>query len=126
MFCLHRLLERQRDRISAVPNAAHNWSHDTDVQASGTKNVYGDRAIFSFHDRLNMNETGAPAHQQLVLQQRERCALLHRTARLDLSMREPLMCTVCQIALSSAPEVKMHLYSRLHVDREKYIGYVNE
>lgn len=85
--------------------------------------MYGDRTIFPFHELLHLAAADAPVAVQLTVEQRENCAELRRVARLDLPMRQPLLCQVCQIRLSSAPEVKMHLYSRLHVDREKCIGF---
>lgn len=121
------MLERPRERISAPPtNQQHRWGYAADVTTISTTNLYGDRSIFPFHQQLSLTDPQAPQNQQRVLRQRENCADLHRVARLNLSMAQPIVCALCQITLSSSPEVKMHLFSRLHVDREKHIGYVDE
>lgn len=115
-----RLLERRRERIGAnSASGEQRWGYEPDVKRIAATNVYGDRTIFPFHEMLCLAEPD----EQLAEQQRANCADLHRLARLDLSMRQPLLCEVCQILLSSAPEVKLHLYSRLHVDREKLVGF---
>lgn len=122
-----RLLERSRDRISAPPtNTVHRWGHDADIETIVTTKLYGDRTIFPFHELLRLTDPQTPENQQQVLRQRNNCAELHRVARLDLSLAQPIACALCQILLSSAPEVQMHLFSRLHVDREKYVGFLKE
>lgn len=118
-----RLLERQRERIGAGVPTKHCWGYESDVQLLGTQNIYGDRTIFPFHDRLQLGDADAERTQRLLTRQRENCTQLHWVARNDLAMRSPLQCELCQILLSRAPEVRMHLFSRLHMDRERAIGF---
>lgn len=121
-----RLLERPRERISANPHAQHRWGYDADVRTVGTTNIYGDRTIFPFHELLHLMDADAPEMVELLQRQRANCAAMHRLAKMDLPLRGEMRCEVCQITLTATPEVKMHLYSRLHVDREKFVGYVDE
>ncbi|XP_037027912.1 probable ATP-dependent RNA helicase spindle-E [Bradysia coprophila] len=115
------LLEKQRPLMGISYNSDMRWSkyHPNDLIRA--KSVFPLTAIFPTHNILSLAAADSPDrlyyHHDLVENNKE----LHQTSKSDVALRRPVNCRLCLMELDTVADLKIHLYSRLHSEREKKI-----
>uniref|UniRef100_A0A1A9UIK5 Probable ATP-dependent RNA helicase spindle-E n=1 Tax=Glossina austeni TaxID=7395 RepID=A0A1A9UIK5_GLOAU len=82
-------------------------------------NVFGDRSIFPMHSVLRLEHDKPKLIHDLLLH----CEELHNLRQLDSVRNISTTCRLCNQHLNSASELRMHLLSQLHCDREEEIHF---
>ncbi|XP_050083849.1 probable ATP-dependent RNA helicase spindle-E [Anopheles aquasalis] len=119
----------QRDRPLTVAAFVQNfeWLSPSDQGASSsskrravdTTTVY-DSPLFPLHPPLTLQ----PVKTNRLEFLQTHCAELHRLAHLSIKLPNGgITCKLCDVTLESQHGIRIHLYSKLHRDREHQIGY---
>ncbi|XP_017053534.1 probable ATP-dependent RNA helicase spindle-E [Drosophila ficusphila] len=114
---INRLLNKDRSYIERCTSNADNlWDRvdDLPIQAE----PYGKRSIFPMHTVPELQEEDMSNLMQLV----ENCKMLYEW-RNFAGVLQPLTCKLCNHRLESVPQLRMHLLTQLHRDREKQIDF---
>ncbi|XP_034664605.1 probable ATP-dependent RNA helicase spindle-E [Drosophila subobscura] len=116
---LNRLLNKNRSFIeSHSSNSDFEWQK-MEEQRVPDRQPYGKRSIFPTHQtilelRNETNDTIVP----LI----ENCKELHNYRNFEGTF-DPMTCRLCKQSLETVPELRMHLLTQLHLDREQQIGF---
>ncbi|XP_058836204.1 probable ATP-dependent RNA helicase spindle-E [Topomyia yanbarensis] len=122
-----KILEAERKFLD-VRHAPNDYAWKTDLNASGGSsskrrkddlNIYKN-AIFPLHEPLNLLPVSA---KQIDFLKRH-CRELHKLALTDVHLpRHGITCQMCNTILETLPQLRIHLYSKLHRDRESQIKF---
>ncbi|KAI9579641.1 hypothetical protein GQX74_000429 [Glossina fuscipes] len=113
-----KLLKKNRKYIGTNGNASCNiWKRSNDDEVFENVNVFGDRSIFPMHSVLRLKRDKPELIHDLLLH----CEELHNLRQLD-SVRN-ITCRLCNQHLNNASELRIHLLSQLHCDREQEIHF---
>uniref|UniRef100_A0A1B0AZQ3 Probable ATP-dependent RNA helicase spindle-E n=1 Tax=Glossina palpalis gambiensis TaxID=67801 RepID=A0A1B0AZQ3_9MUSC len=113
-----KLLKKNRKYIGTNGNASCNiWKRSNDDEVFENVNVFGDRSIFPMHSVLRLKRDKPELIHDLLLH----CEELHNLRQLD-SVRN-ITCRLCNQHLNNASELRIHLLSQLHCDREEEIHF---
>ncbi|KAG4067051.1 hypothetical protein HA402_000042 [Bradysia odoriphaga] len=116
-----KLLDKRRPLMGISYNPDMRWSKYHPDDLIRAKIVFPKTAIFPAHNILSLAAADSPDrlyyHHDLVENNKE----LHRTSKSDVALRRPVMCRLCHLELDTVSDLKIHLYSRLHSEREKKI-----
>lgn len=134
---LIKLLEKNRKSVEVIHNSNdHKWNKMDPNDVIDSADMYGKDAIFPHHWSLRL-ESETSKHTKSL---QKHCEELRSLAKLYVfslihlfyfltyiffyfNYREikiqPLKCKLCDIVLESIPEIRMHLYTKLHIDREE-------
>lgn len=124
-----KILEHERKFLDMrhAPND-YGWRCDLNLTAGsssskkmkGTFNIYDTNAIFPLLEPLNLLPVSA--NQLSFL--KKHCHELHKLAHTDVQLpRHGITCQLCNNILETLPQLRIHLYSKLHRDRESQIKY---
>ncbi|KAL9890727.1 putative ATP-dependent RNA helicase spindle-E [Glossina fuscipes fuscipes] len=113
-----KLLKKNRKYIGTNGNASCNiWKRSNDDEVFENVNVFGDRSIFPMHSVLRLKRDKPELIHDLLLH----CEELHNLRQLD-SVRN-ITCRLCNQHLNNASELRIHLLTQLHCDREQEIHF---
>ncbi|XP_055533952.1 probable ATP-dependent RNA helicase spindle-E [Wyeomyia smithii] len=122
-----KILEAERKFLD-VRHAPNDYAWKLDVNAvssSSSKkrkddlNIYNN-AIYPLHEPLNL----LPVNARQIEQMKKHCRELHKLALTDIHLpRHGVTCMMCNTVLESLPQLRIHLYSKLHRDRESQIKF---
>ncbi|XP_055594148.1 probable ATP-dependent RNA helicase spindle-E isoform X2 [Uranotaenia lowii] len=125
-----KLLEQERKFLD-IRHASNTyiWNQgekDAGPSASTSKkpktehlNVY-ENAIFPLIDPLNL----APVSARRLDFLKRHCRELHKLALTDVNLpKHGITCQLCNTVLETLPQLRIHLYSKLHRDRESQIKF---
>ncbi|KAH8417162.1 hypothetical protein KR222_005196 [Zaprionus bogoriensis] len=114
---LTRLLNKDRSFIERhVSNSEYVWEAMEDLEPPAAP--YGKRCIFPMHAAHDLENENMGT--LLTLQQN--CKLLYDWRNFDGTM-QPLVCKLCNETLESVAQLRLHLLTQLHRDREKQVGW---
>ncbi|EDW81074.1 uncharacterized protein Dwil_GK11214 [Drosophila willistoni] len=114
---LSRLLSKDRCYIEPHSSNLDNvWEKLDNLEPQSEP--YGKRAIFPMHTIPELQNEDTTA--RLVLQ--ENCKRLYSWRTFD-GVLQPLDCKLCNQRLETVSQLRLHLLSQLHRDREKQIGF---
>lgn len=123
-----KILEAER-KFMDVRHASNDFGWkpmdlNTSVGSSSKKrkgdfNIY-DNAIFPLLEPLNLLPVSAKQIDYL----KKHCRELHKLALTDVNLpRHGITCQMCNNILETLPQLRIHLYSKLHRDRESQIKF---
>nr|XP_016995353.2 probable ATP-dependent RNA helicase spindle-E [Drosophila takahashii] len=114
---MNRLLSKDRSYIEVnSSNSDYEWEKTDDVPKQAEP--FGKRAIFPMHSITELQEEDMGHLLQLV----ENCNKLYEWRNFE-GVLAPMTCKLCNQLLESVPQLRMHLLTQLHRDREKQIDY---
>lgn len=124
-----KILESER-RFLEVRNAPNDYAWTCDLNRTegsssskkmkGEHNIYDTNAIFPLLEPLNLCPVGAEKIEEL----KQHCRELHKLALTDVQLpRNGITCNLCNNVLETLPQLRIHLYSKLHRDRQSQIKY---
>ncbi|KAG4078989.1 hypothetical protein HA402_001644 [Bradysia odoriphaga] len=116
------LLERERPLMGLPYDFDIGWSMFSPDEAIHANDVFGTKAIFPLHNILSLAAADSPDRLSQLHRLIENNKEMHRLAKTDVSLRRPVKCMLCHLDMESVSEIKIHLYSRLHTEREKKIS----
>ncbi|KAH8288798.1 hypothetical protein KR054_009748 [Drosophila jambulina] len=117
---IFRLLNKDRSYIEVhTSNEDYIWEKLEDVEPQAEP--FGKRSIFPMHTIPELQEERIDSVMMLV----SNCEELHNWRTFD-GLFNPITCKLCNQLLESVPQLRMHLLTQLHRDREKQIGYRDE
>ncbi|XP_058458626.1 probable ATP-dependent RNA helicase spindle-E [Malaya genurostris] len=122
-----KILETERKFLDVrhAPND-YAWKNDLNASAGSSSkkrkddlNIYNN-AIYPLHEPLNLLPVSA---KQIDFLKRH-CRELHRLGLTDVQLpRHGITCQMCNTVLETLPQLRIHLYSKLHRDRESQIKF---
>ncbi|XP_055626339.1 probable ATP-dependent RNA helicase spindle-E [Toxorhynchites rutilus septentrionalis] len=121
-----KILETERKFLD-VRHAPNNYSWKVEDDAapgsssktSGDFNIYSN-AIFPLLKPLNL----LPVNASQIDRLKKHCRELHKLALTDIHLpRDGITCRMCNTILETLPQLRIHLYSKLHRDRESQIRF---
>lgn len=115
---LIRLLTEQREPL-APEFEPLQWNEFNSNEMIKAKKVFIDRAVFPQHDTLKLY----PKEETNLLKLRENCEEIHCFARGLSATTGITKCQLCSMEFHDIRELQTHLMSRLHLIREKEIGF---
>ncbi|XP_055384477.1 probable ATP-dependent RNA helicase spindle-E [Condylostylus longicornis] len=120
---LIQLLEKDRQYIECEQDFnGTDWNQVESKDMRAIKNIYMDRSIFPLHDHMRLyNEP-----YQHVENLRKNCKLLHEYKRIYTNATisgNNIRCELCGQNLNDIMQLRIHLLSKLHKDREKQIDF---
>ncbi|KAH8271336.1 hypothetical protein KR018_007228 [Drosophila ironensis] len=114
---LIRLLTKDRRYIEVnSTNSDFTWEQDTHLEPPAEP--YGKRSIFPMHVLPELKEENTET--RLILQ--NNCNELYGWRHFDGKMK-PLKCKLCNYLINSVSQLRLHLLTKLHRDRESQIGF---
>ncbi|EDV94932.1 probable ATP-dependent RNA helicase spindle-E [Drosophila grimshawi] len=114
---LTRLLGKDRSFIERhVWNSKYVWEDMSDLEPPSEP--YGKRAIFPMHGSYDLESEDMG--NLLALQ--ENCSELYDWQNFD-GVMQPRNCRLCNETLESVTQLRLHLLTQLHRDREKQVGW---
>ncbi|XP_033162467.1 probable ATP-dependent RNA helicase spindle-E [Drosophila mauritiana] len=117
---INRLLCKDRRYIERnMSNADFEWETHPDLPPPNEP--FGKRAIFPMHSLTELQEEDTGRLVQL----RENCSMLHKWRNFEGTLPH-MTCKLCNQWLESVPQLRLHLLTILHRDREKQIDYCNQ
>ncbi|KAH8383191.1 hypothetical protein KR009_007200 [Drosophila setifemur] len=117
---LHRLLSKDRSYIELHSrNSDFLWEKVDNLEP--TAEPFGKRAIFPLHVVPELMEE----NMGTLLSLEASCRQLYSWRNFD-GVFKPMNCKLCNEMLESVPELRLHLLTQLHRDREKQIGFYNK
>ncbi|XP_020818501.1 probable ATP-dependent RNA helicase spindle-E [Drosophila serrata] len=115
-----RLINKDRSYIEVhSSNADYLWEKLEDVEPQAEP--FGKRSIFPMHAIPELQEERTDSVMMLL----SNCEELHSWRTFD-GVLNSMTCKLCNQLLESVPQLRMHLLTQLHRDREKQIGYRDE
>ncbi|XP_016969045.1 probable ATP-dependent RNA helicase spindle-E [Drosophila rhopaloa] len=115
-----RLLSKDRSYIEInSSNSDYIWDKTEDLP--NVSEPFGKRAIFPMHFIPELREEDFGHVLKLV----ENCKKLYEWRNFE-GVFAPMTCKLCNQLLESVPQLRMHLLTQLHRDREKQIDYRKE
>ncbi|XP_017031541.1 probable ATP-dependent RNA helicase spindle-E [Drosophila kikkawai] len=115
-----RLISKDRSYIEVhSSNADYLWEKLEDLEPQAEP--FGKRSIFPMHAIPELQEEPTDSVTMLV----SNCEELHNW-RTYQGVLKPVTCKLCNQQLESVPQLRMHLLTQLHRDRERQIGYRDE
>ncbi|XP_037954577.1 probable ATP-dependent RNA helicase spindle-E [Teleopsis dalmanni] len=116
---LIRLLNKNRDYIETQKNFSDNeWQKFDDADLLSVNDVYGHRTIFPMHSILNLCTEKFESMHALGLH----CKELYEQSNFG-GYINPITCRLCNQLLENINQLRLHLLSQLHLDREKQINF---
>ncbi|ALC40893.1 spn-E [Drosophila busckii] len=114
---LFRLLNKNRRFIERhVSHSDYKWKDMSDLEPPSEP--YGKRTIFPMHCSYDLEDE----KMGTLLSLQSNCKELYNWRNFDGAM-QPLRCMLCNEMLENVTELRLHLLTILHLDREKQIGY---
>ncbi|KAH8363289.1 hypothetical protein KR084_007780 [Drosophila pseudotakahashii] len=114
---INRLLSKDRSYIEVnSSNSDYEWDKTDYVPKQAEP--FGKRAIFPMHSITELQEEDIGHLLQMV----ENCNKLYEWRNFE-GVLAPMTCKLCNQLLESVPQLRMHLLTQLHRDREKQIDY---
>ncbi|XP_058062573.1 probable ATP-dependent RNA helicase spindle-E [Anopheles bellator] len=120
----------QRERSITENSFMHDfkWESDNGPGDSGPSsskskqiniNIY-EKALYPLHPKLDLR----PIKSDRIDFLQRHCQELHELVQTTVSLPNGgVTCKLCNVSLQSLPVVRIHLYSKLHRDREAQIGF---
>lgn len=118
---LIKLLEKTRRSVEVIHSANdHKWNKMDPQDVIDSNDMYGPSAIFTHHRTVRLENEDLKHRQAL----RKHCLELRSLSNLDMKI-QPLKCKLCDTNLETIPEIRMHLHTKLHRDREEQVQHLN-
>ncbi|EDW97399.1 probable ATP-dependent RNA helicase spindle-E [Drosophila yakuba] len=117
---IKRLLSKDRSYIGKnMSNSDFVW--ETNPELPMPNEPFGKRAIFPMHSLTELKEDDMGRLMNL----RENCSMLHKWRNFEGTLPH-MTCKLCNQLLESVPQLRLHLLTILHRDREKQIDFCNQ
>ncbi|KAH8236403.1 hypothetical protein KR026_000850 [Drosophila bipectinata] len=117
---LNRLLSKDRSYIELnASNSDFTWEKVERIEPQ--PEPFGKRSIFPMHVIPELMEEDIGTRLFLI----ENCKKLYKWRNLEGAM-DVLNCKLCNMTLETTPQLRLHLLTQLHRDREKQIGFKHE
>ncbi|XP_054743401.1 probable ATP-dependent RNA helicase spindle-E [Anastrepha obliqua] len=114
-----RLLNKNRKYIETHVDSLDNvWQRYDPEEVIETEPIYGKRSIFPLHAALKLYDEKFDRIHALGVH----CQELHRLRQFDGSI-QPITCQLCNQSLENIVQLRIHLLSQLHRDREYQIRF---
>uniref|UniRef100_A0A1A9WJJ3 Probable ATP-dependent RNA helicase spindle-E n=1 Tax=Glossina brevipalpis TaxID=37001 RepID=A0A1A9WJJ3_9MUSC len=114
-----RLLTKNRKYIETHSTDKDDvWEHFEREEVLETAEVLGERSIFPMLPSLRLYDENYDRTQNLL----RHCEELHNLRQFDGSM-QTIKCLLCNQPLENVVQLRMHLLSQLHRDREQQIQF---
>ncbi|EDW66733.1 probable ATP-dependent RNA helicase spindle-E [Drosophila virilis] len=114
---LTRLLGKDRSFIERhVSNSEYLWEDMSDLEPPSEP--YGKRAIFPMHSSYDLENDNLSN----LLELQANCKQLYDWRNFEGNLQTQV-CRLCNESLESVAELRLHLLTQLHRDREKQVGY---
>uniref|UniRef100_A0A1I8NW04 Probable ATP-dependent RNA helicase spindle-E n=1 Tax=Stomoxys calcitrans TaxID=35570 RepID=A0A1I8NW04_STOCA len=114
-----KLLKQNRKYIEIHTDENDNvWQHHEASEILETTAVLGERSIFPLLNALILHDEQYDATQALL----KHCEELHGLRHMDGTVK-PVTCRLCNQYLENVVQLRIHLLSQLHRDRELQIRY---
>ncbi|XP_017954934.1 probable ATP-dependent RNA helicase spindle-E [Drosophila navojoa] len=114
---LIRLLGKDRSFIERhLSNSEYLWEDMSDLEPPSEP--YGKRAIFPLHSSYDLESE----NMANLLSLQANCKELYSWRNFEGTM-QPIKCRLCNDVLESVVELRLHLLTQLHRDREKQVGW---
>ncbi|XP_052835812.1 probable ATP-dependent RNA helicase spindle-E [Drosophila gunungcola] len=117
---INRLLTKDRSYIE-LSSSSSDYLWDASDDQPKQAEPFGKRAIFPMHSVPELQEENVGHVLQLV----QSCNELYKWRNFQ-GVFAPMTCKLCNQSLESVPQLRMHLLTQLHRDREKQIDYRKE
>ncbi|XP_022219578.1 probable ATP-dependent RNA helicase spindle-E [Drosophila obscura] len=115
---LNRLLNKNRSFIeSSSHNSDYEWLKMEEPRVPDCQ-PYGKRSIFPMHTIPELREESMGSIVPLI----ENCKELYNYRNFEGTF-DPMTCRLCKQLLETVPELRMHLLTQLHLDREEQVGF---
>ncbi|EDV49067.1 probable ATP-dependent RNA helicase spindle-E [Drosophila erecta] len=117
---INRLLCKDRSYMQRnMSNSDFEWESNPELPMPNEP--FGKRAIFPMHSLTELQEEDMGRLMHL----RENCSMLHKWRNFEGTLPH-MTCKLCNQLLESVPQLRLHLLTVLHRDREKQIDYCNQ
>lgn len=115
-----KLLEKKRKYIEVHHDTHdHIWNEIDSNDILESNNIYGWNAIFPFHTGMRLYNESSEQIDTL----RRHCKELHEYRKTNIPLPQFIKCQLCDQCLETCAQLRIHLLSQLHRDREYQIGY---
>ncbi|XP_017141347.1 probable ATP-dependent RNA helicase spindle-E [Drosophila miranda] len=115
---LNQLLSKNRNFIECNPNSNDYEWQDMEVTGGPESQPYGKRSIFPMHTIPELHGENMDTVLDLIAN----CKEMYDYRNFEGSF-DPMTCRLCKKYLESVGELRLHLLTQLHLDREKEVGY---
>ncbi|XP_031619138.1 probable ATP-dependent RNA helicase spindle-E [Contarinia nasturtii] len=111
------LLTKERTVIEThcVP---HEWKEYAESDFKESNNIYGLKSIFPLHGLPRLMTLDTTMKKRLKIH----CTELRK---MTMTMPRAVICQLCATDIDNVTMLRAHLMTRLHIEREKQIGFVN-
>nr|B3M383.1 RecName: Full=Probable ATP-dependent RNA helicase spindle-E; AltName: Full=Homeless [Drosophila ananassae] len=117
---VNRLLSKDRSYIELnASNSDFNWEKEDRIEPQ--PEPFGKRCIFPMHVIPELLEEDIGRRLYLI----DNCKKLYKWRNFEGAL-DILNCKLCNMSLETTPQLRLHLLTQLHRDREKQIGFKNE